>query len=194
MIDRTMPAAATTKVRINDSLQHRALLMSLESMKFKAGMLRSAVFALPVMFIAGQALAQGAGPFASMGGAWSGNGVIALASGNRERIRCRANYVVNEGGDNMRLDLRCASDSYRFELSGNAVSQGGNVTGNWYESTRSVGGNISGRANAGQIQATAAGQTFTALLNMRTSGNRQSVSITSPGSELSEVAITLSKK
>jgi hypothetical protein len=168
--------------------------MSLESMKFRAGMLRSAVLALPVMFIAAQALAQGAGPFASMSGAWSGNGVIALASGNRERIRCRANYVVNDGGDNLRLDLRCASDSYRFELSGNAVSQGGQVSGNWYESTRSVGGAISGRASSGNIQATAAGQTFTALLSMRTSGSRQAVSITSPGSELSEVAITLSKK
>lgn len=168
--------------------------MSLESMKIKSGMLRSAIFALPVIFVAAHALAQGAGPFSSMGGAWSGNGVISLASGSRERIRCRANYLVSGGGDNLRLDLRCASDSYRFELSGNAVSQGGQVTGNWFESTRSVGGNISGRASSGQIQATAAGQTFTALLNMRTNGNRQSVSITSPGSDLSEVAITLSKR
>ena len=168
--------------------------MSLESMKFNLGPRRSAILALPIALMAAHAFAEGAGPFTSMNGAWSGNGVIALASGSRERIRCRANYLVSDGGDNLRLDLRCASDSYRFELSGNAVSQGGNVTGNWYESTRSVGGNISGRANAGQIQATAAGQTFTALLNMRTSGNRQSVSITSPGSDLSEVAITLSKK
>ena len=168
--------------------------MSLESMKIRAGMVRAAVFALPVVLIATQAVAQGAGPFASMAGAWSGNGVISLASGNRERIRCRANYLVTEGGDNVRIDLRCASDSYRFELSGNAISQGGNVSGNWFESTRSVAGNFYGRASAGQVQATASGQTFTALLNMKTSGNRQSVSITSPGSELTEVAITLSKK
>jgi len=168
--------------------------MSLESIKFKSGLLRSAVLALPfVMLAATQSSAQGAGPFSGMAGAWNGTGAIALASGARERIRCRATYEVNEAGDNLKLDLRCASDSYKFSLSGNAQSSGGQVTGNWFESTRSVGGNISGRASSGSIQATAAGQTFTALLNMRTSGNRQSVSITSPGSELSEVSITLSK-
>jgi hypothetical protein len=168
--------------------------MSLESMKFKAGLFRSAIIALPVVMLAATpSFAQGAGPFSGMDGAWNGTGAIALSSGARERIRCRATYDVNEGGDHLKLDLRCASDSYKFALSGNAESAGGSVSGNWFESTRNVGGNISGRAGGGQIQATASGQTFTALLSMKTTGNRQAVSITSPGSELQEVSITLSK-
>src|SRR5262249_55667642 len=115
------------------------LSMSLDSITF-----RSAVLALPIVMLAAtQSSAQGAGPFSGMAGAWNGTGAISLASGNRERIRCRATYDVNEAGDNLKLDLRCASDSYKFSLSGNAQSSGGNVTGNWFESTRAVGGNIS---------------------------------------------------
>ena len=99
-----------------------------------------ALVALP-----GQGLASSS-PFTAMSGSWSGSGTITTSSGNKERIRCRAKYDVDGGGSNLDLTLRCASDSYNFELQSNVAHNNGAVSGTWAEMTRHVGGNIDGSA------------------------------------------------
>lgn len=141
----------------------------------------------------GFAAAALAGPFSNMSGSWSGAGVITLASGSRERIRCRANYGVAEAGNTLALVIRCASDSYKFELRGNAIHDRGGISGTWSEATRNAAGQIIGKVSGNQIHARTEGQTFAALLSMSTQGNRQSISIRSPGSEMSDVTISLSR-
>ena len=42
--------------------------------------------------------AQNSGPFAGFDGAWSGTGIVSLADGATERIRCKADYKVNGTG------------------------------------------------------------------------------------------------
>ena len=37
-------------------------------------------------------------PFTAMSGSWSGSGTITTSNGNKERIRCRANYDVDGSG------------------------------------------------------------------------------------------------
>jgi hypothetical protein len=137
--------------------------------------------------------AQSSGPFSGMNGSWAGNGNISMQSGNKERIRCRASYQVDDSGIDARLELRCASDSYRFELTGNASFANGRVTGQWNESSRGVGGSLVGTANAGRLDLRADGQVFAALLNVTTRGNTQSITIRSPGSELQEAVISLAR-
>jgi hypothetical protein len=132
-------------------------------------------------------------PLLLLSGSWAGAGTVAMASGTKERIRCRSTYQVDGAGSNVVLDLRCASDSYKFELKSNITYSDGELRGTWDEITRSVGGQVTGRAAGGQIQATALGQTFTAILAMNTKGNSQSISIRSPGSELSEAVISLTR-
>ena len=131
-------------------------------------------------------------PFAALPGSWAGTGTIALSSGAKERIRCRATYRL-ENPVNLRLEMSCTSDSYRFELRSHIVYDNQTISGSWDEQTRRVGGLLTGRASGARIQARAEGQTFTALLDMTTRGNRQSVSIQSPGSEMSGVTIVLTR-
>ncbi len=136
--------------------------------------------------------AQAQGAFAGFEGRWSGTGTITLASGNKERIRCRAIYAVTEAGRILTLDLRCASDSYKIELNTNLVNRGGNINGTFSETTRGVNGSVSGHTNGSSlINAVASSPNFTASFSVNTRGNSQAVSIRSPGSELSEVTITL---
>jgi hypothetical protein len=52
---------------------------------------------------------------------------------------------------------------------------------------------IRGSAVGSRIQARAEGQTFTAILSMNTHGPKQSVSIESPGSEMSRITIELTR-
>jgi hypothetical protein len=136
--------------------------------------------------------AQGAGPFAGMAGNWSGGGAITLASGSHERIRCRAVYEA-PGGRTLALRLRCASDSYNFDLNANLTHNGDAISGSWSEVTRNVSGSVSGRSSGGTIQAVASSAVFSANLTLTTRGTKQSVSIRSQGTEFSEAAITLNR-
>ena len=63
------------------------------------------------------------GPFTGFNGSWSGNGTVVLSNGTTERIRCRASYNVNSTGLGLKQTLRCASDSYKFDLSTDVTSR-----------------------------------------------------------------------
>ena len=156
---------------------------------------RAAAAAL-VLLLATPAAAQragNAGPFAGLAGSWSGSGTITLQNGGEERIRCRATYNVGDGGSSLQQNLRCASDSFTFDLSSSVVAQGGAVTGRWSETTRNASGTVSGRATSGELQVRVDSQGFAANLVMTTRGNRQSVSISSAGTALTGASITLTK-
>src|ERR1700722_20783003 len=81
---------------------------------------------------------DGSGPFAGFDGAWSGTGTVALSDGTTERIRCKADYKVNGNGMGLKQSLRCASDSYKFDLSSDVTSNGGRISGNWSEASRNI--------------------------------------------------------
>ncbi len=150
------------------------------------------VFAAALLFAAagyGQS-----GPFSSLAGAWSGSGTLAFSKGSKERIRCRAKYAVASAGSNLALELRCASDSYKFELQADMVSQNDEVQVNWNETTRRVAGRVAGTVAGNRINVRVDSPQFAALLTLTTSGDRQSISIKGPpGAEMSEAAITLNR-
>jgi hypothetical protein len=117
------------------------------------------------------------GPFERLVGHWAGSGTIDLSSGAREPIRCRAAYDVLAARSNLEINIRCASDSYNFNLFSSAVLAGRAVTGTWSESTHGVGGTISGTAEGDHIHVRAESPFFTASLTLATHGGRQSVLI-----------------
>jgi len=133
------------------------------------------------------------GPFAALAGSWSGGGTLTMADGRAERLRCRASYDVG-GGSNLSLNLRCASDSYNFDLRSDVEYQGGAIRGSWSESSRNASGTISGRADGNHIQASAIGPNFNANLSLATQGNHQTVSIRSAGTEISGVTVALNRR
>ena len=145
------------------------------------------------------ALAFGAGtsqaaenPFTHLAGNWTGSGKITVQNGSSERIRCRGAYKPSNA-DALSLSLRCASDSYKFELASEITYSGGNISGSWNEASRGVVGQLSGKATPALISATASSVGFTASLSIATRGTTQSVSMKSPGSDVSEVTISLAK-
>jgi len=139
---------------------------------------RRLLFAAVAFFVASASASYAqSGPFAGLAGNWSGGGTVTLDDGSTERIRCRATYAVGAGGNGLNQSLTCASDSYKFNLSSNVVSQGGALSGTWSESSRSINGNLEGRASAGAFQIIASAPGFTANLTLTTRGNKQSVVI-----------------
>lgn len=157
----------------------------------------AAITALAFLGTAGRA-AQGepeSGAFSALYGTWSGAGVIKKSNGTSERIRCRSTDE-RAGTTSLRLRLRCASDSYNFDLTATVIDDGGSISGIWSETTRNASGSLRGRSagNGRQVQAVAQGAAFTANLTLTTRGTKQSILILSPGSEVPEVTITLDKQ
>jgi hypothetical protein len=134
-----------------------------------------------------------AGPFSALAGAWSGGGTLTMADGNTERLRCRASYDVGGAGTDLKLILKCASESYNFELGSAVIAHGDRVSGTWSEATRNASGSVSGGASADRIEASAKGETFSANLSLMTKGNRQTVSIRSQGSDIAGVSLALNR-
>jgi len=150
--------------------------------------------AFPVAAFAPVSHAQRAvSPFAGLAGVWNGSGRIEMQNGNHERIRCRARYSVSEGGEMLVQDLRCASDSYKFDVNSTSQSDGGSLSGAWSELTRNVTGTLSGRASGGSIQARVTSLGFSAGLIVNTAGNTQSVTIIPEGNEVRSVVVTMKR-
>lgn len=132
------------------------------------------------------------GPFAGLEGSWSGNGMVTMANGSHERIRCSANYSVPPLGKSLNQGLKCASDSYRFDVKSNVfVEAGGALRGTWSEATNQVSGNVSGRIAPGQIETSVNSPAFSAHLSVTTQGTRQSVSIQPVNTEVRVVTIEM---
>lgn len=174
--------------------EHGALLMALQFQALCSFNAAAVAGLLLLSAAAGDARSE-PGPFSALAGSWSGGGMIKKSNGASERIRCRSAYEP-AGAANLSLRLRCASDSYNFDLTANVAYQGGTISGSFQEATRSVAGGISGRsASEGrQVQAVAQAPGVTSNITLTTRGNHQSVSIVTPGTEVPEITVSLEKR
>jgi hypothetical protein len=132
-----------------------------------------------------------AGPFSGLDGQWTGGGHIKLSDGTQERIRCRASYAVGNGGTMLQQALRCASDSYNFELRSDVESHGSRISGNWNELTRNIGGTVSGHGRSGHIDVAINNPNFSASLTLSSHGDHQSVTIRSKGTAFAGATVSL---
>lgn len=162
-------------------LQHSVNVLSRVAVLFVTG----------TLFLSHGAFAQGAGPFAQLAGQWSGSGTIDLANGGHESIKCQAAYDVLEEQNNLQLNIRCASDSYNFDLRGSATNTNGSITGSWSESTRNAAGTLSGKSKGDHFGVLAKGPSFSANLTLTTHGNRQAVTIKSQDAQASVRGVTI---
>lgn len=165
--------------------------MSFSAFSFDYRRFRTAALAAAALIAPALAQADSA-PFANYAGNWSGTGSITIADGGTERIRCRGTYTVDGSGNNLHQVLRCASDSYKFELTSDIAAKGNNITGSWSEASRGVNGSVEGSISNGQVTALVQTNGYAATFNVTTRGNKQSVAISSKG-ELRAVNISLAK-
>jgi hypothetical protein len=167
------------------------LLLQLSANCLKAALFASAILLIPAQ---GRTEPGSQAPFAGLSGQWSGAGTITMTNGATERIRCKASYAVDSSGKAVQQRLRCASDSYKLEIRSKVISKDGSLSGSWTESTRGISGNVSGRASGAAFSANVAGAGFNARLEVRTQGDKQSVTLKPQGdTEVSAVSISLHK-
>jgi hypothetical protein len=164
--------------------------MPFEATTLEGRAIRIATLTAVISLLAPVALARGNDTFSSMIGDWIGSGTV-TASGNSERIACRIRYAFGEDRNSLIQNLVCASASYRFDIASAIYERGSELSGQWTEKTRGIGGRVVGRLTGNQINAEVEGQGFTASLHMATGGDHQSVSIRPQRSDVSSIAISL---
>jgi hypothetical protein len=155
---------------------------------------RTALLLASLSLAGGAALAAPASPFVAMAGNWSGGGVVNTSDGQQERLRCRASYDVDRAGDQLRLNLTCASDSFRLELASDVEYRGGAIRGSWTVASHNASGTLSGRAVGDHVEAAARGDTFSANLSLTTHRGHQTVSIEPQGTSIRSVSLTLNRR
>ncbi len=134
-----------------------------------------------------------AGPFSGYEGSWSGAGTISTSNGTKERLRCRARYNVGGGGTTLTQNMTCASDSYKFNVVANVQASGNAISGTWSETTRGASGQITGSIGPTQVSASVSGVGFSARIGIASRGNRQSVTISPTGTDITNVSVAMSK-
>ncbi len=147
------------------------------------------VAAAAILASTGAARSEGAA-FERFGGSWSGVGTVRLTNGGVERIRCRGAYAP-AGRDQLRLNLACASDSFKVQIASTMIRQGERIEGNWSEASFGVSGNLNGSIRGDHIEAAIAGPGVSARLSMAVHGNTQAVTLVSQSQISGAASVTL---
>ena len=129
-------------------------------------------------------------PFDVLLGSWGGSGNFKLNDGTSERIQCSAYYTG--GGSTLGMAIRCKSPSNNIEIRSKLNKSGSKISGTWEERTFNAVGNASGSASASNIRLQISGG-VSGSMSVNYSKSRQSVSISTSGSPLRSVQITLNR-
>jgi len=148
----------------------------------------SSLMALLLLFSPQPAAADA---FQTLTGSWSGSGSASFTSGQRERLRCNANYVG--GGQRLTIRLRCASSSAQINLSGALERSGNSVSGNWSESSFGYSGTAFGSATGSTVRLRIRGD-LNGVLALRASGRSHTLALSSNTSTLTGVNVTMSRR
>ena len=166
--------------------------MRVNGRNFGPGRLAAVLSLAASLSSAAVAPAFAAGPFTNFPGEWSGTGDITLSDGSRDRIKCKASYSTSPSGEALNINVNCASDSYRVNIISNVVAEGSSFAGTWRETTRQVNGDVTGRVPAlGEYQASLSGTGFGIELAATSNGKVQAINITSQGTDVQSVKISL---
>jgi hypothetical protein len=155
-------------------------------------LLSGALFLLAAIALTPPAAAAAENPFANYAGRWVGDGVIKASDGTTETVKCRVTYFT-EGNDGLRQNIRCASASYRFEVKSSVVHTHGRLSGTWYEETRKLNGELSGKMSGQNLSLNVTGDHFNASMSVSLKGSSQSVVISPQGIDVTSISMGLRK-
>lgn len=167
------------------------------------GMLERTAFRFAVTMLLGSALltaqcpqsasAQSASPFDKLAGRWTGEGRLGMRGGSTETVKCRATYFVDDGGNQLRQNIRCASSSGSIEIASLVVHAAGALTGSWKELSRNMGGELAGVVNANGFKVAVRGSDLSANMDIIVKGTRQIIEIQFSNSTLIGLTLLLTK-
>ena len=133
--------------------------------------LHHALFAI-AFTTAGAVPASAGGAFDGFGGRWAGQGMIRMANGQQEKMKCVATYFPSGGGTKLAMNVRCASSGLKIDVKGALQAFNDRILGTFEERNYENRGTVSGTAGGGRIDATVHGDNWLASLAVEGHGAR----------------------
>jgi hypothetical protein len=130
-------------------------------------------------------------PFDSLLGSWAGSGQVRYQDGRSDSVRCTAYYT--EGGQRLKLAIRCRSSGTEIEIRGQLIAREGVVSGTWEERTFNANGKASGRVSRNQLTLSVTGGGFSGSMSVAYGAARQFVTISTHGIAMRGVTVTMSR-
>ncbi len=131
-------------------------------------------------------------PVAALVGTWSGTGQATFDNGKTESMRCKAYYTA-KGTDGLAIAIRCANASANIDLRANLAFADGAVSGDWEERTYNAAGSVAGKASANKVNLAITGGGLTAAMAVSITGSSHTVIISTQGSGLKAVSISVTR-
>jgi len=132
-------------------------------------------------------------PFKALPGRWVGEGRIGVKDGKPESVKCRATYFVNDKGDELRQNIRCASAGGKVEVKSNVIAKGGTLSGTWNELVYNLGGEMTGEVTERGFRIAVRGGGMTANMDVIVMNGRQLVEIQFFNSSIRGLTLILKK-
>ena len=130
-------------------------------------------------------------PFDALLGSWAGSGQVRYQDGRSESVRCTAYYT--EGGQRLKLAIRCRSSGNEIEIRGQLIAREDAVSGTWEERTFNASGEASGRVSRNQLTLSVTGGGFSGSMSVAYGTGRQVVTISTQGIAMRGVNVTMSR-
>jgi hypothetical protein len=130
--------------------------------------------------------------FNDYSGSWSGGGTITLEGGQKEKVRCSG--TASGSDSSISQSVRCASTSYRFNISSSLRLSGASVSGSVSESQSGFTGSVFGKASGTGFRGTLTGNSVSASGTVSGGPRSQSISMTLGSGKVRRVSISLKRR
>jgi hypothetical protein len=146
-----------------------------------------------LLFVAHEARAVTASPFAPLLGRWSGIGMIGYKASPAEKIKCRATYLLTDTEDELKQTIRCATAGGAVEIVSNVKETAGKLSGHWKETIHNFEGDLIGDVTPKGFHVVIQGTDVTANMDIDVRNDKQAVEIQFTNSSLIGMTLVMTK-
>ncbi len=133
------------------------------------------------------------GPFSNLPGRWTGQGRLGFAEAKSENITCRATYFVNETGEKLDQNIRCASAGAKVEIKSALTHDHGKLTGSWSELIYNKAGELTGEITKQGYRINVKGDDLNATMEIIVRDSKQLIEIHFNNSTLIGLSLMMQK-
>lgn len=127
-------------------------------------------------------------------GRWAGEGTLKPQGGPQETFKCIATYFPSRQGHEVKQNLRCHSDNYKFDIASLLEIDGEKVSGTWQEKSYAFDGAIDGVVKNNRYAMKLTGDFFQADMTIEGTACQQQVVVTpAPDTQIEYMTASLRK-
>jgi hypothetical protein len=116
-------------------------------------------------------------PILALAGRWAGTGTLVPISGPNESFKCVVTYFPSKDGSQIKQNLRCQSESFKFDAATELRIEAERITGQWIEKINSFTGTVAGKVTSDGFDVSLDGQFLVAKMTVISAECEQSIKV-----------------